>query len=138
MNEAKIQAFMCQWLNHVLPMGTLFHHSPNEGRRHVSFRVKLKKMGFRAGWPDLEIFTQPTNFNENITPGAIFIEVKGEKGRLSAAQKDVHTSLASFGCYVGVCTSITTCKDFLAPLLSLRHTPQSQIIHQMEQSQWNT
>ena len=35
---------------------TLYHHSPNEGVRKVQFKMKLKSMGTRFGWPDLEIF----------------------------------------------------------------------------------
>ena len=54
--EDELQKQVVEWLNVALPPGCVFHHSPNEGRRHVAFKRKLRQMGTQYGWPDLEIF----------------------------------------------------------------------------------
>ena len=55
------------------------YHIANEGQRTVSYNVKLKKMGFRSGAPDLVI--------EYPKGRLIYVEIKNETGRLSNAQK---------------------------------------------------
>lgn len=39
--------------------GVRFFHPPNEGRAHVTHRVKLRKMGLSKGVPDLIIVDPP-------------------------------------------------------------------------------
>ena len=69
-----------QWLNVALPPGCcVFHHSPNEGRRHVAFKNKLKQMGTQYGWPDLEIFV-PGDVAVHGMSTSIFIELKRFRG----------------------------------------------------------
>ena len=36
------------WLDAALPRGAIYHHSPNEGRRHVNYHVKMKAMGMNC------------------------------------------------------------------------------------------
>ena len=55
------------------------YHIANEGKRTVSYKIKLKRMGFRAGAPDLVVEYPKGNL--------IYIELKNESGRLSEAQK---------------------------------------------------
>jgi hypothetical protein len=55
MTEDELQMHIVQWLDASLPMGSVVHHSPNEGRRHVAYKVRLKKLGMAAGWPDLRL-----------------------------------------------------------------------------------
>ena len=55
MTEAKLQELIVEWLSAALPADSVFHHSPNEGKRHVAFKQKLATMGTRWGWPDLEL-----------------------------------------------------------------------------------
>lgn len=62
-----------------------FNHAPNEGMHAVQYRVKQKKSGVRAGWPDLEICIQ------NIPP--FFIELKTLINSLNDAQKLVFPRL---------------------------------------------
>jgi hypothetical protein len=64
MTEDELQMHIVQWLDASLPMGSVVHHSPNEGRRHVAYKVRLKKLGMAAGWPDLEIFVPDTGWND--------------------------------------------------------------------------
>ena len=56
MLEDDLQKYVIQWLEIALPDNSVYHHSPNEGVRHVAFRRKLKAMGMASGWPDIEIF----------------------------------------------------------------------------------
>ena len=62
-----------QWLDASLPMGSVVHHSPNEGRRHVAYKVRLKKLGMAAGWPDLEIYVPDAGWNYLSDKGPIMI-----------------------------------------------------------------
>lgn len=55
------------------------YHIANEGKRKVQYRIKLKKMGFRSGAPDLVV--------EYPKGKIIYIELKNELGRLSESQK---------------------------------------------------
>ncbi len=57
-----------------------FFHVPNEGRHTVKYRVKLKRLGVKAGVPDL-LF---------VLPGGRLgcVELKSDKGRQSKAQKE--------------------------------------------------
>ena len=56
MKEDDLQKHVIQWLEIALPDNSVYHHSPNEGVRHVAFRRRLKAMGMAAGWPDIELF----------------------------------------------------------------------------------
>ena len=49
MTEDELQIYIVQWLDASLPMGSVVHHSPNEGKRHVAYKVRLKKAG-HGGW----------------------------------------------------------------------------------------
>ena len=55
------------------------YHIANEGKRSVQYQVKLKKMGFRSGAPDLVI--------EYPEGKLLYVELKNEKGQLSQSQK---------------------------------------------------
>ena len=56
----------------------LWHHPANGENRNIVTAVRLKKMGVRAGTPDL-CLTLPNG-------RSAFMEFKGSKGRLSPAQ----------------------------------------------------
>ena len=69
MTEDELQIHIVQWLYASLPMGSVVHHSPNESKRHVAYKVRLKKLGMAAGWPDLEIFVPDTGWNDLAAKG---------------------------------------------------------------------
>jgi hypothetical protein len=120
-SEAEIHKAICLWLDIALPDGCLYHHSPNEGRHRVQYRMKQKRMGMRAGWPDLEIFVNPTWWKDTqIQWSPIFLEVKAEKGRLSDNQKVVIEELTEAGCHVFVVRSIDDAREALSKLVRLR------------------
>ena len=77
--EDELQKQVASWLHYALPPGCVFHHSPNEGTRHVAFKMKLKLMGTKFGWPDLEIFVPADESKVGIST-SVFIELKRLKG----------------------------------------------------------
>ena len=120
MREYEIHISICQWLAVALPQNSLVHHSPNEGRHHVAYRAKQKRLAVTAGWPDLEIFVPRSAW---LDPGAwapIFFEVKTAKGRVSKNQARVIKSLTQLGCYVSVVRSIDDADAVLRDLIRVR------------------
>lgn len=53
----------------------LFFHPPSEGVRSVVFAARLKKVGWRKGMADIQLFVPSTRYH------ALFIELKAIKGR---------------------------------------------------------
>ena len=118
--EDELQKQVVQWLNLALPPGCVFHHSPNEGRRHVAFKNKLKQMGTQYGWPDLEIFV-PGDVAVHGMSTSIFIELKRYRGgKLNANQEEMKARLLLAGCHWGLARSIEQVHEILEPLVRLR------------------
>jgi hypothetical protein len=114
--EADLQIQVCSYLDLVLPKNSIYHHSANEGAGNkVQFYRKLKRMGFKAGWPDLEI----------VTPGkpAIFLELKREGNYPTVHQKEIHTRLKEAGAEVFVCKSLRDVHEALKDILALIKHP---------------
>jgi hypothetical protein len=120
LSEAEIQEQVIQVLDLTLPLGSLKHHSPNEGMHKPHYRKKQSRLGMLAGWPDIEIFVQRHWFHDDVRWAPIFIELKSEKGRLSDKQKEVLQMLDEVGCYTMVCRSVLEVQDFLNGLIKLR------------------
>ncbi len=119
MREYEIHISICQWLALALPPGSLVHHSPNEGRHHVAYRAKQKRLGVTAGWPDLEIFVPRSGWLEPDVWAPIFLEVKTAKGAISKNQRKCIDRLTLTGCYVYIVRSIDDARTMLAELLRL-------------------
>ena len=118
-SEDDLQRQVILMLKKSLPIGTLYHHSPNEGMRKVQFKMKLKSMGTRFGWPDLEIFAPA---HETITSKneTLFIELKLAKGKLSANQVSIRDSLISAEFPWALCRSVEEVETFLGEHIKLR------------------
>ena len=118
-SEDDLQRQVILMLKKSLPIGTLYHHSPNEGVRKVQFKMKLKSMGTRFGWPDLEIFAPA---HETITSKneTLFIELKLAKGKLSPNQVSIRDSLISAGFPWALCRSVEEVETFLGEHIKLR------------------
>ena len=120
--EAAIQKRIVDWLALVLPPDSIIHHSPNEGIRHVAHKRKLRSLGTRWGWPDLEIFVPPSGFltgEDGFQFAPIFLEVKAKKGRMTESQGEVHRALRNCACHVATVHSIAEVESFLSTLLEL-------------------
>ncbi len=119
MTEQELHMLVAEFLRERLPEGSVWHHSPNEGRRHVNYKVKLARMGARSGWPDIEIFVPEIFFvGERWAP--IFIELKRPKGgSVSEKQRQVRDELREIGCHWEVCRSVEQVQTFLEGLVVL-------------------
>lgn len=100
--EALIQEACVFWFSYTYPeWALLLHHSPNGGKRNAKEAAKFKKMGTRAGFPDL-IFLLP-----NGTYHYLAIEMKTEeKGSTQTAhQKHYQQLIEQHGGKYEVCRS---------------------------------
>lgn len=112
--EDQLQKQVASYLKVALPDGSLFHHSPNEGTRHVNFKMKLKSFGTQSGWPDLEIFCPG--------PIIIFIELKRAKpkGKLSFHQALLRDQIENLGLHWAMCRTLDEVITFLKPIVRLK------------------
>ena len=118
--EDQLQRLVVQWLELALPPGCLFHHSPNEGTRHVNYKVRLKQLGTKFGWPDLEILV-PGDASLTGMSFVVFIELKRPKGgSLNANQRAIRDQVLDAGAYWGMARSVDQVRDILEPLVRLR------------------
>ena len=94
MTEYQLQCAVADFLAWALPDNILFTHLPMGGKRDKATAGKLKAMGVNPGWPDFEILIP-----DGVT---IRIEMKGEKGKLSPAQRAFHQRAKALGhlCYI--------------------------------------
>jgi hypothetical protein len=120
MTEDELQKQVVNWLHVALPEGCVFHHSPNEGTRHVAFKRKLKLMGTKFGWPDLEIFVPADQSRVGIST-SIFIELKRLKGgKLTPNQEEMKARLLLAGCHWGLARSLEQVHEILDPIVKLK------------------
>ncbi len=123
-----------QWLEAALPVDSLWHHSPNEGKRHVAFKQKLKGMGTQWGWPDIEVFVPPSGFHKPEDWSPLFLEVKAKKGKATANQRDIQKRLQRCACRVAEVRSIRETEAFLAPMVRLDTQGRAGLIRQLEEA----
>lgn len=120
MTEDELQKQVVNWLQVALPEGCVFHHSPNEGTRHVAFKRKLRLMGTKFGWPDLEIFVPADQSRVGIS-ASIFIELKRLKGgKLTPNQEEMKARLLLAGCHWGLARSLEQVHEILDPIVKLK------------------
>jgi len=132
--EARLQELIVEWLSAALPADSVFHHSPNEGKRHVAFKQKLRTLGTQWGWPDLEVFVPPSGFHVPEDWAPLFIEVKARKGRATENQREMHKLLKFCACRVAEVRSIREVEAFLAPLVRLNVRGRAGLIKQLEEA----
>lgn len=136
MTEDELQTHVVQWLDAALPIGSVVHHSPNEGKRHVSYKMRLKKLGMVSGWPDIEIFVPDSGWLDVANKGPIFFELKRPGGgRLTDAQQDIHDRLQNCGVYCVTAKRIGQVAAYLKPLLKLRDTSRANFVRQICEAQ---
>jgi len=80
--EDRLQISCVEWFDLKHPdMKLLLHHSPNGGHRNVIEAAKFKKMGVRAGFPDLILLEANNDYP------LMGIELKTKIGRQSPYQR---------------------------------------------------
>ena len=132
--EARLQIAIVRWLHEVIP-DSVVHHSPNGGDRKPWYVEKLKAMGMRPGWPDLELLVPPEGFIHPDDVGPIFLEVKSSTGKVSEAQRSLHSDLSRFRVHVYTVKSIDDCRTYLTGLVTLRPaTPHARIVEEQSRA----
>lgn len=102
---AKQVADALAWL---LPAEVEWSHVPNGGKRDAREGARLKGMGVKAGWPDLQFF-----WGQFPKDHFGFIELKSAKGTLSEEQREFRDRcLANFRSYA-ICRSLDEVIDTL-------------------------
>lgn len=96
--EHRLQCGCVRWLRLQHP-DLLCFAIPNGGARNAVTGARLKAEGVLAGVPDLMI-AEPRGYW-----AGLFIEMKTEKGKLSAEQKNMMQTLIKKGYYFAVCRS---------------------------------
>ena len=104
--EDALQASVARYLNILEGQGhLLWFHVPNGGKRHILEAVKMKRMGVKAGVPDLVIIPK--------AGPVCFIELKAEDGDTTELQEFWIKSLPDYGCPCEVCRSLDEVRAFL-------------------------
>lgn len=94
--EEELQMRCVEWFDRHFPrLKMCLHHSPNGGRRSQREGAKFKRMGVRAGFPDL-IWLVPIYDGDKYIP-YYCIEMKYGKGRQEEVQKEYEKYIKQFG-----------------------------------------
>jgi hypothetical protein len=103
--ERALQFALIEHLDLRAPAGTWVSHFPSGGKRNAVTGSLLKRLGTRAGVPDLLILCRGKLFG---------LELKnGTRGRLSPAQIATHADMRAAGAVVGTAGSIDEALDLL-------------------------
>lgn len=81
--------------------GVYWFHVPNQSRANVAYRAKLKRMGVRAGVPDLVFIHHGC---------AHFIELKAGAGRQQPSQVAAMVAIRWAGGIYEICRSVEECQ----------------------------
>lgn len=98
--EAEEQTAVMTWAKYhewEFPALRWLHHVPNGGSRHPAEAVTLKRMGVKAGVPDLCLPFPSHGYH------GLYIEMKSEKGYASPLQKEWLDALNKNGYKAVVC-----------------------------------
>lgn len=69
----------------------MLHHSPNGGKRNAREAARFKRMGVRAGFPDLQLLIASQGYI------GLFLELKAGKGTQTDSQKQYQSTLQAQG-----------------------------------------
>ena len=111
--EDDLHITVAQYLDLALPENAVWTTIPAGGGGKIR-GARLKAMGYKAGWPDLQIFCYGRP--------PICIELKSEKGTLSKAQEAMHEQLTLAGALVYTARCVEEVEGFLSAIMPLRAT----------------
>lgn len=90
--EDDLQEICVKWFDLAHPkLSLLLHHSPNGGKRNAREAARFKRMGVRAGFPDLQLLIPNQGY------AGLFLELKAGKGVQSDNQKEYQSVLEAQG-----------------------------------------
>ena len=99
--EDALQTACVTWFDLQYPsIAYLLHHSPNGGKRDAREAARFKRMGVRAGFPDLILLYPASGYNY------LAIELKTKTGRQSPLQKQYEQLINAYGGKYVVCRSV--------------------------------
>lgn len=87
--ETPIHKAIVEWLETMLPKTWIVHHSPNTRKLKPQTGKLFKRMGTKAGFPDIIIMGVWTSSLDERRPEVYFVEVKApneKKSKLSETQ----------------------------------------------------
>jgi len=134
MREEDLHKLIVQWLQCALPADALLHHSPNEGARKPQYGRKLRALGLRPGWPDLELLIPPSRFHDPCDWAPLFMEIKSATGRATGAQIETQRALRTCGAHVEEVRSIADVEKFLSELVPLKTQGRAGMLKQLEEA----
>lgn len=102
------------WAEGQAPELSLLFHVPNGGKRNAAEAAHLKRQGVRAGVPDLCLPVAHGGYH------GLFIELKAEGGRPSAAQKEWLGRLRVQGYKAEICVGWTAAAAAICDYLGIR------------------
>lgn len=97
--EQKSLIEWAKWQEKKYPELKMLMHVPNEGKRSKRYGAELKRMGLKAGFPDLGLFVPRNNKH------ALFLEMKVGRNKCTDNQKKWIRNLLEQGYEVKVCYS---------------------------------
>jgi hypothetical protein len=109
--EDDFQKSVCYFLN---AQKLLFHHSPNGGKRNLFEAIKFKKMGVKAGFPDIAIYEPFGKYH------GLMIELKVKGGEPTKHQLKWLELLEKKGYMVAICYSLDSVIELIQQLINLR------------------
>ncbi len=103
MSESRVHRAVARFLDLALPADCWWTTIGHGGGGKVR-GAKLKAAGLKAGAPDILIVYRGQ---------ALFIELKGPKGRLSPVQHETHYQIGEAGARVAMCRSVDEVETYL-------------------------
>ncbi|CAB4128624.1 VRR-NUC domain containing protein [uncultured Caudovirales phage] len=93
-DEAKLQRDIVSWFGLQYPYleGLLVGYVAGVNV-DIKTAVRLKRMGLRAGFPDLQLLVPGSIKDDGTEAPGLFLELKTIRGRLSDIQKEYHSKL---------------------------------------------
>lgn len=106
--EEKMQEWCVKWFTLAYPEhALLLHHSPNGGARTAYEGAAFKRMGTRAGFPDLVLMLPRGGYPY------LCIEMKSKEGRQSDTQRNYQQAVERAGALYKVCRSFDEFKEII-------------------------
>ena len=113
MSDSPEYRIQCKVAGYLDSLGVLWSASSNGMKLNVKVASKLKRMGYKAGYPDLFIFEPRGQYH------GLAIEVKSPKGVPTKTQKEWAKNLRERGYYAHICQKTKTEQEMIDQIVCL-------------------